>query len=116
MAAVMAWLGLCAAPPPFVLAQQDSSGSQRMAILEFPNLGPIPGSTEPVFGPGPGALAPSTILGGAGGSPTPGSLGGKRRTGILPRGGRAGPSASTFAATRGLDLPEALPSPPASAD
>jgi len=112
----MAWLGLCAAPPPFVLAQQDSSGSQRMAILEFPNLGPIPGSTEPVFGPGPGALAPSAILSGAGGSPTPGILGGKRRTGILPRGGRAGPSASTLAATRGLDLPEALPSPPASAD
>ena len=111
VAAVMAWLGLCAAPPPPALSQQDASGSQRTAILEFPNLGPIPGSTEPAFGPGPGALSPSMNLGGAAG-PSPGLLGGKRRTGRLPRGGKASPAASTLAATRGLGLPEALPTPP----
>jgi cobalt-zinc-cadmium efflux system outer membrane protein len=114
VAAVMAWLGLCAAPPP-IFAQLDSSGSQRTAILEFPNLGPIPGSTEPTFGPGPGALTPSMSLGGAAGGTSPGLLGGKRRTGRLPRGGRANPAASSLAATRGLGLPEALPAPPPAA-
>jgi cobalt-zinc-cadmium efflux system outer membrane protein len=107
----VACVGLCAAPPP-IFAQVDSSGSQRTAILEFPNLGPIPGSTEPAFGPGPGALAPSMSLDGAAGGPTPGTLGGKRRTGILPRSGKARPAASSLAATRGLALPEALPAPP----
>jgi cobalt-zinc-cadmium efflux system outer membrane protein len=110
--AFVACVGLCAAPPP-IFAQQDSSGAPRTAILEFPNLGPIPGSTEPAFGPG--ALAPSTGLGGAAGGPTPGPLGGKRRSGILPRGGKARPAASSLTATRGLELLEALPAPPTAA-
>ncbi len=110
VAAIVACVGLCAAPPIF--AQVDSSGSQRTAILEFPNLGPIPGSTEPAFGPGPGALAPSMDLGGGAGATAPGVLGGKRRTGRLPRGGKARPAASSLTATHGLALPEALPAPP----
>ena len=110
-ATVLACAGLFAAGPPPAPAQQDSSGSRRTAILEFPNLGPIPGSTEPTFGPGPGALAPSVDLGGPAGGTTPGVLGGKRRTGLLPRGGKARPGASTIAANHGLALPEALPVP-----
>jgi len=38
-------------------------------------------------------------------------MGGKRRTGRLPRGGKQRPGASSIAATRGLQLPESLPAP-----
>lgn len=91
--------------------QQDPSDARRTAIIEFPNLGPIPGSTEPALGPGPGALAPSLDASGIGGS-VPGLLGGKRRTGRLPRGGPTRPAASAIAATRGMSVPEPLPVPP----
>jgi len=92
--------------------QQDPSDSRRTAIIEFPNLGPIPGSTAPALGPGPGALAPSMDPEGIG-TAIPGILGGKRRTGILPRGGPSGASASTLAAARGMSVPEVLPVPAA---
>ena len=94
------------------MAQQDTTlqqTPQRTGILEFPDLGPIRGSGEPSLGPGPGALAPSMdIPGGTAGS---GVLGGKRRTGRLPRGGKPRPGASSLAAARGLQLPESLPAP-----
>lgn len=111
VATVLACAGLFAAGPPPTPAQQDSFSSQRTAIIEFPNLGPIPGSTEPTLGPGPGALAPSMDLGNAAGATTPGPMGGKRRTGRLPRGGKPRSTASSIAATRGLELPESLPIP-----
>ena len=62
-----------------VQAQAPDAGRQSGGVLlEFPNFGPIPGSTEPSLGPGPGAMEPgmlapeSGIIGGAdgwGGSP-----------------------------------------------
>lgn len=110
VATVLACAGLFAAGPPPAPAQQDTSGTGRTAILEFPNLGPIPGTVEPALGPGPGALAPSQDLGAPGPS-SPGPMGGKRRTGRLPRGGKPRPAASSVAASRGLELPESLPSP-----
>jgi cobalt-zinc-cadmium efflux system outer membrane protein len=92
-----------AAAVPAARAQQDAQ--QRNGVLEFPNLGPIPGSTEPVLGAGPGAMEPAmNVPGGAG------ILGGARRVGRTPRGGRAKPAA-TVATTRGLQVPEPLPGP-----
>ena len=95
-----------------VRGQQDTTPQQtpqRNAILEFPDLGPIRGSGEPSLGPGPGALAPSMSI--PGGTAGAGVLGGKRRTGRLPRGGKPGAGASSLAAARGLQLPESLPAP-----
>jgi len=90
-------------------AQQDSTSPQRNAIIEFPNLGPIPGTTEPALGPGPGALVPSmdTPAGGAG----IGVVGGRRRTSRMPRGGKGASGATSIAASRGMNLPETLPVP-----
>lgn len=84
--------------------QQDAR-QQRSGILEFPNLGPVPGSTEPALGPGPGALEPAMTLGGSAGI-----LGGSRRVGRTPRTTRA-TTATTVVASRGLREPEALPGP-----
>lgn len=100
-------LGIAAAST-HVYAQQDST-SPRNAIIEFPNLGPIPGTTEPSLGPGPGALAPSMDT--PGGTAGAGVTGGKRRTGRLPRGGKSHAGASSIAASRGMNLPEMLPTP-----
>ena len=83
---------------------------QRSPILEFPNLGPIPGSTEPILGPGPGALSPG-INNGAGTAGS-GVLGGRRRTGRLPRGKKPAGVAS-MASRRTMQLPEQLPMPSA---
>lgn len=91
------------------VAQQDAA-QQRSGILEFPNLGPVPGSMEPAFGPGPGAMEPAMNLPGGGA----GILGGSRRVGRTPRGGKAKP-AGIVAAARGLQAPEPLPGPPPSA-
>ena len=109
------WVSLWACLIAYAIAaspacgQQDSTTPQRNAIIEFPNLGPIPGTTEPAFGPGPGALVPSmdTPAGGAG----IGVIGGKRRTSRLPRGGKGHPGASSIVASRGMNLPETLPAP-----
>lgn len=109
------WVGIvlwCTATMP-VCAQQDSTSPQRQAIIEFPNLGPIPGTTEPALGPGPGALVPSmdTPAGGAG----IGVIGGRRRTSRLPRGGKSLAGASSLMASGGMALPETLPRPLAAA-
>ena len=109
-------IGLAAAGLPWIasrgMAQQDSTpqqSPQRNAILEFPDLGPVRGSAEPSLGAGPGALAPSMDI--PGGTSGQGVLGGKRRTGRLPRGGRPRPGASSLAVARGMQLPESLPAP-----
>ena len=111
---VLLWLACatsaCATVSP--LAAQDSTTlqtPQRNAILEIPDLGPIRGSNDSSFGAGPGALTPSMDISGAGS--TPGVMGGKRRTGQLPRGGKQRAGASSIAANRGLQLPESLPAP-----
>jgi cobalt-zinc-cadmium efflux system outer membrane protein len=94
-------------------AQLDSDNSQRSRILEFPDLGPIPGGQEPGFGPAPGEFAPNIDLSDtAGGTAGSGLTGGRRRTGRLP-GGRKGRSSIASAATaaRGMQLPEQLPQP-----
>lgn len=102
-ASVIGLLCALATAVPAARAQQDAQ--QRNGILEFPNLGPVPGSTEPVLGPGPGTMDPAmNVPGGAG------ILGGARRVGRTPRGGRAQPAA-TFATSRGLQIPEPLPGP-----
>jgi cobalt-zinc-cadmium efflux system outer membrane protein len=110
--AVLTWAVIGALSALSAQGQQNPSESRRTAIIEFPNLGPIPGSTAPALGPGPGALAPSMDPEGIG-TAIPGILGGKRRTGILPRGGPSGASASTLAAARGMSVPEVLPVPAA---
>jgi cobalt-zinc-cadmium efflux system outer membrane protein len=111
LATALACAAACVLLPAPGRAQQDGTGGQRTAILEFPNLGPIPGSTEPALGPGPGALAPSMDLAGPGGGTAPGVSAGRRRTGRLPKGGRTRAAASSITATRGLELPESLPVP-----
>ena len=109
------WVGmmLCCTASEAVYAQDDSTAPQRQAIIEFPNLGPVPGTTEPALGPGPGALVPSmdTPAGGAG----IGVVGGRRRTSRLPRGGKGLAGASSLMASRGMALPETLPTPLAAA-
>ncbi|MFM8704496.1 MAG: hypothetical protein ACKOHG_11670, partial [Planctomycetia bacterium] len=97
---VVPWLAACVAAP--VAAQQDATAPRQSPILEFPDLGPIPGTTTQP--PLPGSLAPSM---GFGPSPTsPGPMGGKRRTGRLPRGAKPTGLASSALAARGIDLPE----------
>ena len=106
----LCWLGVmlwCTASVP-VCAQQDATSPQRNAIIEFPNLGPIPGSTEPALEPGPGAFEPG--MDSPSGSGGIGVLGGRRRTSRLPRGGRGTPGSSMMA-SRGMMLPETLPMP-----
>ncbi len=97
-------------------AQQDYGSSQPRAILEFPDLGPVPGSPEPRLGPGPGSLDIASSLGdgGAGGTAQTGILGGKQRTGRLPRSRNRGPSA-VEPVRYGMQVPETLPGPPAAA-
>ncbi|MFM7108510.1 MAG: TolC family protein [Planctomycetaceae bacterium] len=109
VATSLAGLGLALWPAARAPAQ-DPSQQRQNPILEFPDLGPIRGTTEPP--PLPGSLAPSMDLGGTGVS-TPAVLGGKRRTGRLPKPGKQRAAASTIAANRGLQLPESLPVPAA---
>ena len=105
----LAWLAVvfCLSPP--LAAQQDASAPERSPILEFPDLGPIRGTAEPP--PLPGTLAPGIDL--SAGGTTPGLLGGKRRTGRLPKAGKPRGVASAAVAARGLALPESLPAPAA---
>lgn len=97
---------------PCTHAQQDATAvqsPQRTAILEFPDLGAVPGTTDSRLGPLPGAL--STTFDPGGSTAGSGVLGGRQRTGRLPRGGKGRPTTSTVAAGRGLQLPAALPAP-----
>jgi cobalt-zinc-cadmium efflux system outer membrane protein len=87
------------------LAQAPDTGRQSGGVLlEFPNFGPIPGSTEPSLGPGPGALQPSTM------APESGLIGGRRRAGRIPRtkGNQITPAAA-LAQPPSMRLPAALP-------
>ncbi|NBV44728.1 MAG: TolC family protein [Planctomycetia bacterium] len=104
--AVVGWWAVGLGPAG---AWQDSANAPRTTILEFPDLGPIRGSLDPGL-PAPGALGttPDSI----GGSLPSGIVGGKRRSGRIPRdtGNRV---ATTVATNRQLQLPEALPEPTA---
>jgi len=104
----LAAVSLTAATPALLWAQQDGGSPPRNAILEFPNLGPVPGTTEPALGPGPGALM-TTMDSPAGGGGI-GVIGGRRRTSRLPRG-RGPTGTAAFAVNRGMSLPETLPMP-----
>ena len=108
-AALWGWLAAvliaaCAVP---ALAQQDTNQPGNR-ILEFPNLGPIPGGMEPSFGPGPGAFEANNLS-----VPSGGVIGGTRRTGRIPRTGHGTRSGLRSAATsaRGMQVPENLPAP-----
>ena len=90
-------------------AQQDDG--QRSAVLEFPNLGPVPGAIEPALGPGPGALAPAMNL--PAGTAGAGPIGGKRRVGRLPRGTKPQMAGATLVAARDMQLAAPLPAPAA---
>lgn len=90
-----------------VLAQAPDQGHQAGGVLlEFPNFGPVPGSTESSLGPGPGALAPSMV------SPDTNLIGGRRRAGRIPRSTKAKQQispASAIVPPPALHSPAALP-------
>ena len=91
-------LGLTVGWSPWpVLAQtQDQGRKSGGVLLEFPNFGPIPGSTEPSMGAGPGALQPGVL------EPDTNLIGGRRRVGRIPRTGRGKPGQPRVG-----DLPDA---------
>ncbi|MBU6275416.1 MAG: TolC family protein [Planctomycetes bacterium] len=99
--------------PRSATAQQDSGAvqsPQRTAILELPVLGPTPGAIESALGPAPGAL--STSFDGNASTAGSGVLGGRQRTGRIPRG-KTRPGTVAAGLRREIDLPEALPTPEA---
>jgi outer membrane protein, heavy metal efflux system len=109
----LAWLALAlAAALPRAHAQQDATAvqsPQRTAILEIPDLGRTPGGNAPSLGPPPGAL--STQLDTANTTAGAGVVGGRHRTGRLPRGGAPRAGQSKLVAANGFALPESLPAP-----
>jgi len=112
MVLVAACVGLLAHGPPRASAQTDTSSQRTNTILEFPDLGPIPGRTDSSFGPAPGELsAESEFSDAAGGTAGSGVLGGRRRTGRLPGGRKGRTAAPTMTSARGMQLPETLPMP-----
>jgi len=106
VSAIVGWWSIGVGPAS---AWQDSANAPRTTILEFPDLGPIRGSLDPGL-PAPGALG--TTPDAIGGSLPSGIVGGKRRSGRIPRstGNRV---ATSVAINRQLQLPEALPEPTA---
>jgi cobalt-zinc-cadmium efflux system outer membrane protein len=76
LAASLSWPGAPA------VAQDSFDAPRSTRVLEFPNLGPIPGGSGPSFGPPPGALNTDMT------TADPNMIGGRRRTSILPRGVR----------------------------
>ena len=108
-AALRGWLTaiLIAVCAVSALAQQDTNQPGNR-ILEFPNLGPIPGGMEPSLGPGPGALEADNLS-----APAGSVIGGRRRSGRIPRSGRNASAGMRSAATsaRGMQVPETLPAP-----
>ena len=99
-------IGCCATAP--LHAQQDASAPGQSPILEFPDLGPIPGGGASALGRSAGALdAAADMAASTAGS---GVLGGKQRTGRIPqlKKGRGVPVA---AVARGMQPPEPLPVP-----
>jgi outer membrane protein, heavy metal efflux system len=108
------WQGLlglgvvCCALAP-VHAQQDASPPRQSALLEFPDLGPIPGGGASAVGPGAGALDATADMGAS--TAGSGVLGGRQRTGRIPRSKKGRGMASVAAAVRGMQVPEPLPAP-----
>jgi len=86
--------------------QGDPNDPSRGRIIEFPDLGPIPGANTPSLGPGPGAFD----AGGLENSEV-GIIGGRRRAGRLPKQGRSGSRPVGIQTARGMQLPEPLPAP-----
>jgi cobalt-zinc-cadmium efflux system outer membrane protein len=84
--------------------QSDQSNARTTPIIEFPNLGPIPGSMEPATG-----LAPGTLESGMEGA-GPGLIGGQRRSGRIPKVSR-GHKGAVVARAGAMQLPESLPMP-----
>jgi cobalt-zinc-cadmium efflux system outer membrane protein len=90
--------------PVHAWQQSDSSDPSRGRILEFPDLGPIPGVSTPPLGPG---AFEAEGLRDAG----MGIIGGRRRTGPLPRQARSVSRLGGMQTARGMQLPETLPAP-----
>lgn len=86
--------------------QGDANDSSRGRIIEFPDLGPIPGANTPSFGPGPGAFDAGGLE-----NADVGIIGGRRRAGLLPRQGRNASRSVGMQTARGMQLPEPLPAP-----
>ena len=86
--------------------QDDPNAPSRGRIVEFPDLGPIPGANTPALGSGPGAFD----AGGPQNSDV-GIIGGRRRSGLLPRQGRSASRPAAMQIARGMQLPAPLPAP-----
>jgi cobalt-zinc-cadmium efflux system outer membrane protein len=100
-------IACCALTP--LHAQQDGSSPRPNAILEFPDLGPIPGGSASAVGPGAGALDTAADMGAS--TAGSGVLGGRQRTGRIPKAKKGRGMASVAAAVRGMQVPEPLPAP-----
>lgn len=96
----------CAAAP--LHAQQDASAPRQSPVLEFPDLGPIPGGNASALGPSAGALDATADMGAS--TAGSGVLGGKQRTGRIPQL-KKGRGMSAPPAARGMQPPEPLPTP-----
>ena len=102
---VTGWLVLCGGLREACAWQlDDPDAPPRARIVEFPNLGPVPGASNPTLGPGPGSFDASGV------SPSTQIIGGRRRQSVLPRD--RGASAAALPVAHGMRLPEPLPSPP----
>ena len=86
--------------------QGDSNDPSRGRIIEFPDLGPIPGANTPSLGPGPGAFDAGGLE-----NAEVGIIGGRRRSGRLPKPGRSTSRPVGLQTARGMQLPAPLPAP-----
>ncbi len=89
-------------PCPPSVAQNAFDAPRSPRVIEFPNLGPVPGGGGSPLGPPPGGLGTEME------TAAPNVIGGRRRTSILPRG-VAGRERMAAAAARGE--PPRRPSP-----
>jgi cobalt-zinc-cadmium efflux system outer membrane protein len=97
------WCLALVCAPAASRGQQSDDFTRSSPIIEFPNLGPIPGGTAPAFGPGPGA-----VTGGLE-PPTSAVLGNRRRGARVMRPGKGAPTAAGPRTAMNLPLP--LPAP-----
>jgi len=86
---------------------QQSEFSDASPIIEFPNLGPVPGGGESNLGPAPGTLSTPFEPGSATAGTSVGA--GRRRSGRLPRTRTAAQPATK---AHGMQLPEPIAPPP----
>ena len=96
---------LCLAAPMVILAQ-DLGQDRPGVLLEMPNLGPIPGSSESTFGSTPGALDGGMVA-----PDSAGLIGGRPRGGgRIPKRAVKGKQPTALLAGRrmGMDLPAPL--------